>query len=97
VDLSSAGCVRAVADEAGLWLTSREVVRRLRDCEELPDVLREAGARLVRRFDWVLAAELVRFELTDWYLPPQRRFGGIVVTVLRWIRWSGIGKVRLFG
>jgi hypothetical protein len=85
VDLSSAWCVRAVADEVGLWLTSREAVLRLRDCEEPPEVLREAGARLIRRFDWVLAAEMVRFELIDWYLPPQRRFGcgGIVMNVLR--------------
>jgi hypothetical protein len=29
VDLSSARCVRAVADESGLWLTPRDVVRWL--------------------------------------------------------------------
>ena len=69
--------VRASIDEAGLSLTSREALRRC-PCSELPDDLRDVPVRVDRVAECVLVAELVRFELMEWWEALLRRlYGGL--------------------
>lgn len=57
--------VRALTDEAGLSLVSREASRRACPWSELPDDLRDVPVRGDRAAGCVLDAEVVRFELME--------------------------------
>ena len=57
--------VRALTDEAGLSLVSREASRRACPRSELPENLRYIPVRVDRAAGCVLDAEVVRFELME--------------------------------